>query len=189
MATDRENQRPTVNHYKGGTVKILKSAALIAVGMVALAGCQKAVDTAAVADEAKRGTRDWAAAYNAGDADAIAAKYADSAVVFAPDAPASVGRDAIREYLAKDIANSKAAGVTLAVSDGDEVGVSGDLAWHSGAYTANDANGTAVGSGNYVEVWQNVDGKWLIVRDIWNSDRAPAPAAPAAEEAAAAPAT
>ena len=168
-------------------MKILKSAALIAVGLLALAGCQKSVNTAAVSDEIKRGVRDWVAAYNSGDADTIAAKYSDNAVVMAPGAPASVGREAIRVFIAKDSAAAKAAGVTLVISDGDEVGVSGDLAWHSGAYTVNDASGAAVDSGNYLEVQQNVDGKWMIIRDIWNSDRAPA-AAPAAD-AAAAPAT
>jgi len=166
-------------------VNILKSAALIAVGLVGLAGCQKSVDTAAVSDEIKQGVRDWVAAYSAGDADTIAAKYSDDAVVMAPGAPAAVGREAIREFIAKDSAGAKAAGVSLVISDGDEVGVMGDLAWHSGAYTVNDATGAAVDSGNYLEVQQNIDGKWMIIRDIWNSDRAPV-AAPAEE---AAPAT
>jgi ketosteroid isomerase-like protein len=172
-------------------VKILKSAALIAVGFAALAGCQKSVNTAAVTDEIKRDAQDWAGAYNAGDADKITAKYSDNAVVMGPGAPAAVGRDAIREFIAKDSAGAKTAGVTLVISNtGDEVGISGDLAWHSGAYSINDASGNAVDSGNYVEVRQNVNGKWLIVRDIWNSDRAPAPPAAAPpEEAAAAPAT
>jgi len=165
-------------------VNILKSAAIIAVGMVALAGCQKAVDTAAVINEAKQGSRDWTTAYNAGDADTITAKYSDNAVVMAPGAPASVGREAIREFIAKDSAGAKAAGVTLAISDGDEAGVSGALAWHAGAYTVNDASGAAVDSGSYLEVLQNIDGKWMIIRDIWNSDRAPAPAAAPAEEVA-----
>ena len=170
-------------------MNILKSAAVIAVGMVALAGCQKPVDTAAVISEAKQGSRDWAAAYNAGDADSIAAKYSDNAVIMPPGAPAAAGREAIREFIAKDSAGAKAAGVTLAISDGDEAGVSGDLAWHSGAYTVNDASGAAVDSGGYLEALQNIDGKWMIIRDIWNSDRAPAAAAAPAEEAAAAPAT
>lgn len=170
-------------------MNILKTAALIAVGMIALAGCQKSVDTKAVADEAKRGSRDWAAAYNTGDVESIVAKYSDNAVVMPPGAPAASGHDAIREYLTKDSAGAKAAGVTLAISDGDEAGVSGDLAWHSGAYTVNDASGNAVDSGSYLEVLQNIDGKWLVVRDIWNSDRAPAPAAAPAADAAAAPAT
>jgi uncharacterized protein (TIGR02246 family) len=154
--------------------------------MVALAGCQKAVDTAAVSSDIKQSVRDWVAAYSAGDADTIAAKYSDDAVVMAPGAPAAVGREAIREFIAQDSAGAKAAGVTLVISDGDEVGVMGDLAWHSGAYTVNDATGATIDSGSYLEVQQNIDGKWMIIRDIWNSDRPPA-AAPA-EEAAVEPA-
>ena len=155
--------------------------------MVALAGCQKAVDTAAVINEAKQGSRDWATAYNSGDVETIVAKYSDNAVIMPPGAPAAAGRDAIREYLTKDSAAAKAAGVSLAISDGDEAGVSGDLAWHSGGYTVSDASGAAVDSGSYLETLQDIDGKWLVIRDIWNSDRAPAAAAAPAE--AAAPAT
>jgi hypothetical protein len=43
----------------------------------------------------------------------------------------------------------------------------------------------AVDSGNYLEVQQNIDGKWLIIRDIYNSDRPKAPPAEAAPEDAA----
>jgi ketosteroid isomerase-like protein len=173
-------------------MNILKSAALIAVGLLTLAGCQKTptVDVAAVEDEAKRNVREWLTAYNAGDVETIVAKYADTAVVMAPGHPAASGRDAIREMITADSAAAKAAGVTLAAVDNDTVGASGDLAWHSGSYTVNDATGAAVDSGNYMEVQQNIDGKWMIIRDIWNSDRPKAPpaeAAPAEGEAAATP--
>ena len=170
-------------------MKILKSAALLAAGLLALAGCQKPTDVAAVTDEVKRGVRDWVAAYNAGDVDTLVARYSADAVVMAPGYPAAVGSDAIRATLTTDSAGAKAAGVTLVISDGDTVGVSGDLAWHSGAYTVNDATGAAVDSGNYMEVQQNFDGKWLIIRDIWNSDRPKAPVAEEAPAAEAAPAT
>lgn len=185
MVHDREMPRPKFRQHKGEIVNILKSAAIVAVSLAALAGCQKPVDTAAVSDEIKRGVQDWAAAYNAGDVETIVAKYSDNAVVMGPGAPAAAGRDAIREFIARDSAGAKAAGVTLVIGGNDEVGVSGDLAWHSGPYTVNDASGNAVDSGNYLEVQQNFDGKWMIIRDIWNSDRAPA-AAPAEEAAPAA---
>lgn len=168
-------------------MNILKSAAIVAVGLIALAGCQKAavVDTAAIETELKNGVRTWLASYNAGDADAIAARYTDDAVVMSPGAPAATGREAIRAMIAEQSAAAKAAGITLAPLDGDTVGVSasGDMAWHSGAFTVSDASGAVIDSGNYMEVQQNVDGQWMIVRDIWNSDRLPA-AAPAAETAA-----
>ncbi len=173
-------------------MNILKSAAIVAVGLLAFAGCQKAptVDVAAVETKAKADLRTWLAAYNSGDVETIVAMYADDAVVMAPGYPAASGRDAIRELIATDSAAAKAAGLTLAAVDNDTVGASGDLAWHSGSYTINDATGTAVDSGNYMEVQQNFDGKWLIIRDIWNSDRPKAPpaeAAPAEGEAAATP--
>lgn len=166
---------------------ILKSAALVTAGLFALAGCQKAavVDTAAIEAEVKAGVHTWLASYNAGDADAIAARYADDAIVMSPGAPAAIGREAIRAMIAEQSAAAKAAGITLAALDGDTAGVaaSGDIAWHSGAYTASDASGAVIDSGNYMEIQQNIGGQWLIIRDIWNSDR---PTAAAAAEAAAA---
>jgi ketosteroid isomerase-like protein len=82
-------------------MNILKSAAIVAVGLLALAGCQKAptVDLAAFETKAKGDLRIWLAAYNAGDVETIVAKYADDAVVMAPGNPAAVGRDAIRELI------------------------------------------------------------------------------------------
>ena len=78
-------------------MNIVKSAAIVAVGLIALAGCQKAavVDTAAIETELKNGVRTWLASYNAGDADAIAARYADDAVVMSPGAPAADARAAL----------------------------------------------------------------------------------------------
>lgn len=166
-------------------MQILRTAALVAAGLIALAGCQKAaVDTAAIESEIKQGVKDWLAAYNTGDVDMIVAKYSPDAVVMAPGAPAATGTDEIRKLVADASAAVQAAGLTLAPLDNDVVGVSasGDMAWHSGGYTVSDASGAVVDSGNYMEVQKNFDGQWLIIRDIWNSDRAPAP--PAAEAAA-----
>jgi ketosteroid isomerase-like protein len=69
--------------------------------------------------------------------------------------------------------------VTLALGTTNESGASGDLAWHAGSYSVVDRAGTTVDSGSYLEVWKKTGGKWLIVRDMWNSDRpSPPPAAP-----------
>jgi uncharacterized protein (TIGR02246 family) len=115
----------------------------------------------------------WQDAWNAGDADKIAAMYAEDGVVMAPGVPVAKGRDAIRESITKDIASAQAAGVKLKIDHGD-TGVSGDLAWHSGSYTISAADGSAVDTGSYLELRRNVGGQWLIARDIWNSDRPPA---------------
>jgi hypothetical protein len=45
-----------------------------------------------------------------------------------------------------------------------------------------------VDAGKYITVFQRKDGKWVIIRDTWNSDGAPAaPAAPTAAPTSAAP--
>lgn len=188
MVYDRRKPRPQDKHYEGEIVNTLKAAAIVAAGLVALAACQMAPKNTAADESAIRdGTKAWAVAYNAGDADGVTALYSEDAMVMPPGAPMAVGRAAILEYIANDITGAKAAGVTLAIGDNDTVGMSGDLAWHSGSYSVMDASGATVDTGNYMEALQRKDGKWHIVRDIWNSDRAPTPAAaaePASEPAA-----
>jgi len=166
-------------------VNILKTVAIAAVSVIALAACKPAAyDSTADAAEVAALNQSWAAAYNAGDADGVANLYADDGVVMPPGASALVGRDAIRDFIATDSANSKAAGLTMNIASTD-MGVTPDLAWDRGSFTVTDAAGATVDSGNYVSVIKKVDGKWMLFRDIWNSDKAPAPAAePAAEPAA-----
>lgn len=77
----------------------------------------------------------------------------------------------MREFLTTDIATS--AGTTLELGASTS-GVSGDLGWHAGAFTIKDTSGVSVGAGKYMEVWRKRDGKWLILRDMWNLDAAPA---------------
>ena len=142
----------------------------------AAGGAAAAVDTA---DEAAVRTvgAAWFTAYKAGDADGVAALYADDAVLNAPGVAPARGRAPIREALAKDIASSSEGGITLTPAPKSEVGVSGDLAWEWNTFTATDKAGATVDVGKYVTVFERKDGKWLIIRDIWNSDNAPTPPA------------
>jgi len=169
-------------------MRSLKVAALVVAGLGLLAGCgAKAPDKAAIEAMIRAHSAGWFEAYNAGDVDKVIAGYAEDAVLMPPEAPAAVGREAMKQYLAADIAASKAAGVTMA-QDADTIGFSGDLAWHSGTFHATGSAGTNVATGKYVEVWHQEKGNWLIIRDIWNTD-APAVAAapPPPPPAAAAP--
>ena len=61
--------------------------------------------------------------------------------------------------------------------------VSGDLAYESGSASVVDASGATVATAKYIGVFNKIDGKWLLVRDTWNMDAPPAPAADAAAEA------
>ena len=126
----------------------------------------------------------WFEHYAKGDADGIASLYAEDALLMPPGAPAVKGRAAIKVFLGADAAKTKAAGVSLKNGTVTGSGVSGDTGWISGNYAVVDASGATVDSGNYMSVHHRIDGKWLYIRDTWNSDRppaaAPAPAAPAA---------
>ena len=124
------------------------------------------------------GTESWAKAYNAGNVcrNKIVALYAEDALIMPPGFPIARGHTAIRQYLEKDTAATKAAGLTLVLGSNDETGISGNLAWHSGSYTVRDKSGMTINSGSYMEAWRKTGEKWVIIRDIWNSDRPSAPA-------------
>ena len=167
-------------------MKMVKTMMMLVAGLAVFAVlAPMAIAAGDVAATVRAGTAAWVKAYNAGDADAIVPLYADNAVVMPPGAAPLRGRAAIKQFLVKDIASAQAAGVALVLNSGDEVGTSGDLAWHSGTYKVNDKSGATVDTGKYLEVSRKVAGKWHIIRDAWNSDTPPAPApAPAPAQAA-----
>ena len=122
----------------------------------------------------------WLKAYNGGDADAVAGLYDEKAVLLPPGASAPHGRAAIHAFFVSDIAASKKAGVTFHLGPTPDGGANGDMGWASGTYSVTDASGKVVDSGKYLSVSAKKNGKWLYVRDTWNSDiAAPADAAPA----------
>ena len=159
-----------------------RSAVLLA-GVLALVGCAQSAPPAAdtAADEAALRAADstWFAAYNAGDVDGVAALYADDAVLNMPGAPPARGSAAVRGALAKDIEGASKGGFTLAPSPSPEFGVSGDLGYIWNTFKVTDKSGGTVDAGKYLTLVARKDGKWRIIRDIWNSDNPPAPAAAA----------
>jgi uncharacterized protein (TIGR02246 family) len=157
--------------------------ALVAVaGALALAACAgppagPKVDPAADEAAVRAVNPAWFKAYNAGDGASVAALYADDALLSPPGVPAARGGAAIREFFAQDVAASKAAGLSFAADPSTDVGISGDLAWETGRFTVNAADGSTVDTGKFTTVMARRDGGWKIIRDTWNSD-APPPVAP-----------
>ena len=115
----------------------------------------------------------WLKAYNSGNADTLASLYDEKAILLPPGAPAPHGRAAIHAFFVADVAASKKAGVVFHLGSTPDGGVSGDMGWASGTYTVTDASGKVVDSGKYLSVSKKENGKWLYVRDTWNSDGAP----------------
>jgi uncharacterized protein (TIGR02246 family) len=161
-----------------------KSTSWFVVAIAALAGSMAGfahTASAAISDEAaiRAQSRSWEAAYNGGDAKAVAAQYAEDAQLLPPGASGVNGRAAILAFFTKDIASSAAAGAVFVVNPKTDVGVSGNMGWESGTYKVT-VKGAVVETGKFLSVSRKKDGKWHYLRDTWNADAPPAPAAPAA---------
>lgn len=113
--------------------------------------------------------------FSAGQWDSLAAMYTRDAVVMVPNAPAMVGRDAIRAGFAGMGGQMRSYTLTL---QADTVIANGPLAVEQGHYT--DSGTTTAGiatadTGKYLVQWWKTDAGWQLARDIFNSDLPPQP--------------
>jgi uncharacterized protein (TIGR02246 family) len=134
----------------------------------------------AAADQAKlqADALKWFEFFAQGDADGMANLYAEDALLMPPGAPAVAGRAGIKTFLAAEAAGTRAAGIALKNAAVTGAGTSGDIGWISGTWVAVDGTGATVDSGNYLSVHRRTNGKWLYIRDTWNSDRPVTPPGP-----------
>jgi len=110
----------------------------------------------------------WAAAANAKDAATILDLYADDAVSMPDDAPMLVGKAAIKKDIETGFANrQKNYAVTYETTEvfGDENRVT-----ETGKVTARDSSGKVAYTEKYMTIWEKRNGKWLVIRDIYNHD-------------------
>lgn len=110
----------------------------------------------------------WANAANARDAATILDLHADDAVSMPDDAPALVGKAAIQKDMEADFASSRIRKtVTYETVDvfGDENRVT-----ETGTVTARDATGKVAYTEKYITLWEKRNGRWQIIRDIYNHD-------------------
>jgi len=112
----------------------------------------------------------WMELFNGRDAEALAAMYAEDAVMLPPNEPAIFGRDAIRAGFSETFASRDLKADIEAL----EIVVDGDLAYVAGRYRMWTGDGTLVDRGKFLEIWRAVDGQWMIHRDIHNSSLPPA---------------
>ncbi|MGH7681727.1 MAG: YybH family protein [Candidatus Eiseniibacteriota bacterium] len=118
----------------------------------------------------------WIKAYNTGQVENVVALYDPAATIYPPGAGSVMGRDAIHAFFTQDMSAFAKTGMTLALGDKPNGGVSGDMGWSSGTWILKDKTGQAVDSGWYFSVSKKADGKWFYVRDVWDSDKPAAPA-------------
>jgi uncharacterized protein (TIGR02246 family) len=109
----------------------------------------------------------FGAAYDKGDAAAIARMYTPNATVFPPGSDMVTGRDGIQKVWAGAIQS----GMKFTSLQTVSVEQYGNAAREIGRFTADVPNAqkqmTKV-EGKYVVVWKRVNGAWLLDSDIWN---------------------
>lgn len=154
-------------------------ASLLVVSTVACdrAGTSGKVDAEAMAQEARTGidsTRShYVAAWNAANAEAIAALYDDDALVLYPNQSAVAGRSAILSYFKGFFSEFEQKGFDLT---SDEIEVAGPWAFDRGTYrwqAVPRAGGDRIEDhGKYLVILRRqADGSWRVARDMDNSDR------------------
>ena len=110
----------------------------------------------------------FSAAFNAGDAAAVAAMYTEDADILPPGMEAMQGRDAVQTFWQG--ASEQLTDLKLTATDVKPLGES--AAREIGAATAktkgeNPQDVTI----KYVVIWEKVDDEWKIATDIWNMNQ------------------
>ncbi len=114
----------------------------------------------------------YAVASNARDVDGVAAYYAADAQSLASNEPTRVGIDAIKAGIKKDMENDSTGNTISFVVTG--IWADGKYATETGTSTVKDKDGNVTHNGKYMTLWELRDGKYIAIRDIWNSDAPPA---------------
>jgi uncharacterized protein (TIGR02246 family) len=113
----------------------------------------------------------WAAAANRGDAAAVAAMYTENATMLPPGMEMQIGRAAIE----KTVAALGHSGIrNFALASVDVVQVGPDTAREIGRFSLDARDPKkhwVMVEGKYVVVWKLIGGKWMLVVDIWNTNK------------------
>jgi uncharacterized protein (TIGR02246 family) len=110
----------------------------------------------------------FAAAFNKGDAAAVAARYTSDAYVLPDHMDMVQGRAAIEGLMKKEI--EQVGDLKITVVDVQPLGP--NAAREVGTYTLKTkGQASQQDSGKYATVLRKVGGQWLIATDIWNSNK------------------
>ena len=110
----------------------------------------------------------WGAAFNKGDAAAVAAMYAEEAYVLPAGASMVKGRADIQNFWSQTM--QQLSDVKCTAVDVIKLGRNG--AREIGTCTFKTKGATPQdGALKYAVVWQKVDGQWMLNTDIWNMDK------------------
>jgi ketosteroid isomerase-like protein len=110
---------------------------------------------------AERLTAEWTAAYNAGNAKALAGLYSAEAILSTGPSGSFSGPVAIESFWVRDFGDAKPSS-ELTLTDAY---MSGELAHLEGEYKVADQGTTT--EGRYVQLWMREGNAWRIHREMW----------------------
>jgi uncharacterized protein (TIGR02246 family) len=144
-----------------------RSVLCVVLGVFSLAAC--AAPAFAQSKAAIQKLEDqWGAAFNKGDAAAVAAMYTDDAYVLPAGAPLVKGRADIQTFWSQ--AMQQLSDVKCTAVDVSPVGRSGAREIGACSFKTKGAS-PQDGALKYAVVWRKVGGQWLLNTDIWNMDK------------------
>jgi len=154
--------------------KIIQLASFLTILAFAISGCNnqqkeestevEPIDMASLQVEIQAMEDAYSAGEKAKDADAVAAYYSEDAVSYGRNKQPLKGRAAIRESIAKSVANDTLG--EYSVYKVVDLYADGNLATEIGSWTQFDAAGTETENGYYMSVFEKRDGKYVCVRDM-----------------------
>lgn len=152
---------------------------LLIVSVLLIGGCEPASSPPTEADvqQIEQMSAARAEAFNNSDAEAIAARFTEDAVLMAPGRPATTGRDSVAAYYQSIFDEYEPA----LSSRYEHVAVSGDLAYGRGiaevTLTPRDGGAPVTSTAKYLNILERqADGSWMTTHDIWNANEAPSDA-------------
>jgi uncharacterized protein (TIGR02246 family) len=110
----------------------------------------------------------WAAAFNKGDASAVAAMYTEDAFVLPPGAEMVKGRAAIEAFwrqAAQQMGDAKFTTVDVLALGPRAAREIGTVSLKSKSQPPQEI------TAKYAVVWRKVGGKWKLATDIWNTSK------------------
>ena len=142
------------------------AAAAFMAGSAGAVHAQKAVaGTGEVRAAIEKGNKKFSDGALKKDAALIATAYTTDGEAFPPNSDVVKGRPALQK-LWQSVLDSGIAGFELKTS---EVESAGNIAYEVGTYAMKTKDGKVADYGKYCVVWKQVDGQWLLHRDIWTT--------------------
>ncbi len=122
-------------------------------------------DSTKIREAIMEANTNFMAKFNEGDAAGIAALYTENGQLMPANSDIITGKEAIQAFWQ----GGMDMGIKSATLETVEVEGMGTTACEVGKYTLYADGDQMIDMGKYVVIWKQVEGQWLLHRDIWNT--------------------